>query len=454
MSNIDSKLEIMKNEKIFKALLKLGIPTMIGMLVSALYSIVDAYFVGGLGTSQIGAVAVVFPIVQIIIGLGMTFGSGAASYISRLLGKKDYKKANQTAMTALVTSFFVGLVSIVVALCFLDKILILLGATNTILPYAREYALIYVSGSILSILNVTMNNIVVAEGKAKLAMLSMLIGGGLNIILNPIFIYTLNLKIQGAAIATVCAQLATSLLYLWFILGKKSSLKFSFAFFTFDKKIYIEILKIGVPILVFQILASTSISLTNTAASVYGDSAVAAFGIVTRVMTLGTYIVFGYMKGFQPIVGFNYGAKKYNRMNKATKLSLVWSTTFCTVVAIIMLIFPKQIISVFSGNDMEFINIGAQAIKANGIIFPLYGFQMVYMALFLAIGYGKEGGLLSISRQGLFFIPIVLIIPKIFGIEGIIWAQPLADLLTVILTLLLSISLNKKLKALSVVKVV
>lgn len=443
----DQKLQMIRDEKIPKVLIKLGVPTMVGMMVSALYSVVDAYFVGWLGTSQMGAVSIVFPIVQIIVGLGMTFGSGAASYISRLLGEGNVDQANRTASTALFSSLVIGVVSIVISLCFLDNILVALGATKTILPYAREYALIYIAGAILNIINVTMNNIITAEGRAKLTMISMLIGGGLNVILDPLFIFPLGFGVRGAAIATVVSQAATTCLYLWFILSKKGYLRFSSRLFTFSGTIYGEVFKVGVPILVFQILTSAAMGLSNTAASVYGDSAVAAVGVVTRIMTLGTYVVFGYMKGFQPVAGYNYGAKNYDRLNEATKVSLKWATIFCATVALLIIIIPKQIISLFSENDRALIDIGVRALRANGIIFPLYGFQMVYMALFLAMGRGKEGGLLSISRQGLFFIPAILIMPHLFGLEGVIWAQPSADLLSVVLTAVLALGLNKKIKA-------
>lgn len=448
MNTNDQKLMMMRDEKIPKLLLKLGVPTMIGMMVSALYSVVDAYFVGWLGTSQMGAVSIVFPIVQIIVGLGMTFGSGAASYISRLLGEGKPDEANRTASTALFSSLFVGVVSITIAMCFLDNILVGLGATETILPYAREYAVIYVTGSILNIFNITMNNIITAEGRSKLTMTAMLLGCGLNVILDPIFILPLGFGVRGAAIATVISQAATTCLYLWFILGKKGYLRFSPRLFAFDGKIYGEVFKVGIPIFVFQLLSSTAMGLTNTAASVYGDSAVAAVGVVIRLMTLGTYVVFGYMKGFQPVAGYNYGAKSYGRVQEATKVSLIWATIFCAAVALLMIVIPEQIISLFSENDAAFINIGARALRANGIVFALFGFEQVYMSLFLAMGKGKEGGLLSISRQGLFFIPAILIMPHLFDLEGIIWAQPAADLLTVILTALLALGINKKLKTL------
>ncbi|QTL98858.1 MATE family efflux transporter [Iocasia frigidifontis] len=448
MNARDTRIRIMRDEKISLALLKLGMPIMVGMMVNALYNVVDAYFVGGLGTSQMGAVSVVFPIVQIVIGLGMTFGSGAASYISRLLGEKNTEKANKTASTALFSSLFVGVTAIIVSLCFLDNILLALGATETILPFARAYALIYISGSILNIFNVTMNNIVTSEGAAKMTMTAMLIGGGLNVILDPIFIYLLGFGIQGAAIATVVAQGVTTLLYVLYILREKGYLRFSVYSFALDGTIYGEIFKVGIPTFMFQLLFSTAMGLTNTMASVYGDSAVAAMGVVTRIMALGTYVVFGYMKGFQPVAGYNYGAKSYDRLREAIKLSLIWVTIFCGITALVMIVLPEQIVSLFSQNDAVLIEIGGKALRANGIVFIFFGFQMVYMSLFLALGRGKEGGILSISRQGLFFIPAILIMPGLLGIGGVIYAQPVADALTVVLTAIFVIGFNRKLKVL------
>ena len=446
--NNEDKIQMMREGKIPKVLLKLGVPTMIGMMVAALYSVVDAYFVGWLGTSQVGAVSVVFPIVQIIVGLGMMFGSGAASYISRLLGEGKIEIANKTAATSLLTSLAVGSAAIALAMCFLDDLLFVLGATETVLPYAREYAVIFVTGSILNIFNITMNNIITAEGRAKMTMIAMLIGGGLNIILDPIFISVLGFGIRGAAIATVISQAVTACLYFWSIFRKKGYLRFSVKRFTLNATIYREVLKVGMPILVFQLLTSIALSLTNTAASAYGDSTLAAAGVVTRIMTLGTYVVFGYMKGYQPVAGYNFGARNYDRVDEATKITLKWATIFCTVSAILMVAIPEQIIAMFTKNDVELIAIGARMLRANGFVFPFFGFQMLYMAFFLALGYGREGGILSISRQGLFFIPVILILPRLFGIEGIVWAQPVADILTITLTAVFAVSVNRKLKAL------
>ncbi len=448
MDSKAEKMKMMSEGNITKVLFQLGIPVIIGMLVTSLYNIVDAMFVGGLGTSQMGAVSITYPIAQVIIGLGLTFGSGSASYISRLLGEKDSEQANRTASTALISSILVGLITIVITMCFLDRILTLLGATPTILPYAREFALIYIPGSILNVINVTMNNISASEGATKISMVSMLLGAILNIILEPIFIYTFGWGIKGSAIATVVAQGMTTLLYIWYIFSGKSSLHFSMKYFSMSRTIYGQIFKVGIPTLLFQLLSSASMGLINTAASKYGDSAVAAMGVVTRVLALGSYVVFGYAKGFQPVAGFNYGAKNYSRLKEAVSTSLKWSTIFCAFAEIVLLVFSKQIISLFS-KDSSVIDIGSDALRANSITFILFGFQFIYTTLFLALGKALKGTLLSIARQGVFFIPIILFLPKLFGLNGIIFTQPAADILTTILTILFAIKLQKRLTLVS-----
>ena len=428
----DEKLELMRNGKIPGVLLKLGLPAMIGLLVSALYNVVDAYFVGGLGTSQMAAVSVAFPIGQMIIGLGMTFGSGAASYISRLLGEGNRERADRTASTALFTSLVTGAAAILLSLCFMDRLLIALGATKTILPYARAYAVIYIGGSIFNIFNVTVNHAITSEGAAKMTMTAMIAGGFLNVVLDPFFIYTLGYGVQGAAIATVISQAVTSLIYLWYLLGGRGALKFRIGNIRPDREMYGEILKIGIPGLVFQLLVSVSTGLTNTAASSYGDAAVAAMGVVIRILTVGNYMVFGFMRGFHPVAGFNYGAGQYDRLDEAVRTILKWATWFCGAAAGLMLAFAPRLILLFS-TDPAVAEIGSRALRINAVLFLFYGFQIVYAVLFLATGRAKQGSILSIARQGIFFIPLIFILPRLFGLTGVMLVQPAADLLSTLL---------------------
>ena len=446
MAEKSNRIYLLEEAGVASALLKLGIPTMVGMLISALYNAIDAYFVGGLGMSQMGAVSVVFPIVQIIIGLGMMFGAGASSYISRLLGKGDNEQANKTASTSLFSGLLVGTVIIIGIMVFLDPVLTSLGSTETILPYARAYAKIYVTGSIINVFTVMMNNLLTAQGATKFTMIAMLTGSIANAILDPIMIYGMDLGIEGAAIATVISLCINMALYIGYIAKKKGVLRFSVRNIALSKTIYAEVLKIGIPVLLFQLLASTAMGSINTAAKPYGDYAVAAMGAVIRIMTVVTYVVFGFLKGFQPFAGYNYGAKKYERLKKSIRLCMIWSTAFCIFAAIVLFIFADPVVSLF-GTDVKMIDLAAKALRLNAVLFITFGFQMVYASLYLAIGKSLIGSILSLSRQGIFFFPLVFALPHLLGLTGVIWVQPMADLLTTILTVIFAVKINRTLSA-------
>lgn len=445
MNERNNKLELLGSAPIPKALMALGIPIMIGMLINALYNLVDAYFVSGLGKSQMGAISVVFPLGQVVVGLGLMFGNGAASYLSRLLGRGDKDTADKVASTALYSSILIGAIIILLSAIFLKPILVMLGATETIMPYALTYARIYVLSCVFNVFNVTMNNIVSSEGAAKTTMCALLLGAVLNIGLDPLFIYTLDMGVEGAAIATAISQMVSTLVYLTYVLRKKSVFSFSIKEFSPTKQMITEILKIGVPTLVFQLLTSLSIALINRASSNYGDSVIAGMGAVTRVTSMGTLVVFGFLKGFQPIAGFSYGAKKFDRLREAIKTSIIWSTSFCLVVGLVMAVFSTQIISQFTEGDNQMILVGQKSLFANGITFILFGFYTVYSSLFLAWGKGAAGFFLGACRQGICFVPVILLLPMVWGMNGILYAQPIADVISVVITVFMALHLHREL---------
>lgn len=447
MKERNNKMELLGSAPIPKALMALGIPIMIGMLINALYNLVDAYFVGGLGESQMGAISIVFPLGQVVVGLGLMFGNGAASYLSRLLGRGDKDTANKVASTALYSSALVGAIIIILAIIFLKPILTLLGATDTIMPYALTYARIYVISCIFNVFNVTMNNIVTSEGAAKTTMCALLLGAILNIVLDPIFIYVFEMGVAGAAIATAISQFVSTLVYLNYVLRKKSAFTFSVREFAPTKQMMAEILKIGVPTLTFQLLTSLSITLINRAANGYGDAVIAGMGAVTRVTSMGTLVVFGFLKGFQPIAGFSYGAKKFDRLQEAIKTSILWSTIFCVIVGLLMAVFSTQIISQFTDGNAEMISVGQRSLIANGFSFMLFGFYTVYSSLFLALGKGTAGFILGACRQGICFVPVILILPVLWGLNGILYAQPIADVVSAVITVFMALHLHKELSA-------
>ncbi len=445
MKERNNKMELLGSAPVPKALMALGIPIMIGMLINALYNLVDAYFVGGLGESPMGAISIVFPLGQVVVGLGLMFGNGAASYLSRLLGRGDKETANKVASTALYSSVLIGAIIIIFATIFLKPILYFLGATDTIMPYALTYARIYIISCIFNVFNVTMNNIGSSEGAAKTTMCALLLGAVMNIGLDPIFIYVLNMGVAGAAIATAISQFISTLVYLSYALRKKSAFTFSVKEFCPTKQILAEILKIGVPTLTFQLLTSLSIALINRAANGYGDAVIAGMGAVTRVTSMGTLVVFGFLKGFQPIAGFSYGAKKFDRLREAIKTSILWSTTFCVIVGLVMILFSTQIISQFANGNTEMISVGQKALVASGFSFMLFGFYTVYSSLLLALGKGAAGFIIGALRQGICFVPVILVLPVIWNMNGILYAQPIADVISTIITAFMALHLHKEL---------
>lgn len=445
MNERSSKIELLGSAPIPKALMALGVPIMIGMLINALYNLVDAYFVGGLGERAMGAISIAFPLGQVVVGVGLLFGNGAASCLSRLLGQGDREAANRAASTALYSSVIIGAAVILFASFFIEPILSLLGATRTIMPYALAYARIYVISCIFNVFNVTMNNLAASEGAAKTTMCALLSGAVLNIGLDPVFIYALDMGVAGAAIATAISQIVSALVYLAYALGRKSAFTFSIRDFTPSKQIYAEILKIGVPTLTFQLLTSLSTALTNRAANSCGDAVIAGMGAVTRVSSMAALVVFGFLKGFQPIAGFSYGAKNFDRLRGAVKTALLWSTAFCAAAGLMMALFSRQIISQFANGNAEMLSAGRKALTANGLSFLLFGFYTVYSSLFLALGKGAAGFILGACRQGICFVPVIMLLPAVWGVNGILYAQPAADGISAVITVCMALHLHREL---------
>ena len=441
----ESRIKILKEENIDKALFKLGMPMVISLLVAALYNVVDTYFVSGLGKEAVAAVSVAFPIQLIFLGIGLTFGAGAGSYISRLLGGNNKKEASIVATVALISSAILGIIIAILLFCYLDGVLKFMGAIPSIIEISKSYTGIFIVGGILGAINVTVGNLAVAQGAAKISLKAMILGSISNMILDPIFIFGFNLGVRGAAIATLIARVITSLMYLIYFVGDKNLIEIKLPNFKPTVAIYKEILKIGISLLILQILQTISISKISYAASFYGEEAIAAMGIVLRIVTLGTNVVFGYMKGLQPLAGFNYGAKNYERVREAIKASVKWTNVFCLVWTVIVYIFAPSILSIF-GTDENVLNIAVPALRAAIIMFITFGFQFTYSTLYLSTGKALGGVFLNSLRQGIVFIPIILLLPKFMGLNGVIYAQTISDLITTIITIPFAISIHKKLR--------
>ncbi|MDY9925647.1 MATE family efflux transporter [Methanosarcina sp.] len=440
---MDERSRMLADENIGKLLFKLSVPAIIGMLVQAFYNLVDTLFVGrayGAESIQaIGGIAVAFPIQMIGMAVSLAIGIGGASIISRRLGEREQKKAEKIFANLIFLSLFSSLLITGAGLIFIVPLLKTFGATDTILPYALEYLEVILYGTVLFSLAMVTNAVIRSEGNAKVAMNSMLISGGLNVILDPIFIFSFGMGIRGAAIATVLAQAIGVLYVIRYFLSGKSTLRFRPSDLKPDSKIITEALAIGVSPFTRNVSGSLMIIILNNLLAFYGgDIAIAVFGIINRLLMFTLMPMFGIIQGFQPIVGFNYGAKNFERVKDTVKLAILTTTVMSIAGFLILYLFPEQLFGIFSG-DHQLIVEGKSAVRIVVLATPLVGFQVVGAALYQAIGKAKPSLFLSMCRQMLFLIPLVLILPKYLDLPGVWAAFPLADSLAFTVTLIMVI---------------
>lgn len=439
-------MQLLRQAPVSRALVSLGLPIMLGMLINALYNLADTYFVSGLGIHPVGAISVAYPLTQAIVGLGLLFGNGAASYLSRLLGRGERQRADCVASTAVFGSLLVGAVVIAGSMLFLEPLLALLGASDQVMPYGLRYASICLPFSLCNVFNVTMNNIVSSEGAAKTTMRVLVTGAVLNVLLDPLCIYRLGLGVAGAAVATALAQGVSTFLYLRYLWKKNSVFQIRLRNCAFSAGVLGEILKIGVPTLVFQLLTSLSVALINGQAGDYGDAALAAMGVVTKVMSIGSLMVFGFLKGLQPIAGYSYGAQDYPRLRQAVRLSTLWSTVACGLFGVTVALAAPVLMRQFTQGDWEMLRVGSVALRAWGLSFCIFGFYTVYSSLFLALGKARRGFLLGACRQGICFVPILFAFSALWQFNGVLFAQPAADVASGAVAALWSLRFRKELR--------
>lgn len=422
-------------EKIDKLLFRMSMPAVIGMLVNSLYNVVDTIFIArGVGTDAIGGLSIAFPIQILIMAFGMLFGTGASSVISRALGEGNHDKANSTAGNVLIISGIFGVLIAVLSTIFIEPILKLFGATDQLLPYSKSYLEIILIGAPLIIFLMAGNNIARSEGNSKVAMFSMVIGTGLNIILDPIFIFSLNLGIKGAALATIISQFVAAIYLLTYFLKGKSSLHFTKHALTLQSKILKSILALGVPSFIRQAGGSFVAVVLNNLLGIYGgDIAISTFGVMNRLLMFGLMPLFGIAQGFQPIAGFNYGAKKMDRLWEVLKHSMVYATILCVIYSGIIFFFPEFMLSIFS-TDKELITLGSHAMKYIIMLIPFIGIQVIGSTFFLAIGKIIPSFVLGLSRQVILLLPLVIILPKYLGLNGLWYSFPIADTLSLTIT--------------------
>lgn len=418
----------MTEESIPRLIVSLSIPTILSMLVTNIYNLVDTAFVGQLGTSQSAAVGVIFGYMAILQAVGFMFGQGAGSIAARLLGARDEEQASRIASTGIVCAVGLGVILSLVSFPLMDPIIRFLGSTETIAPYARQYITYILIAAPAMTGGYTLNNLLRYEGKASLGMVGLMTGAILNIALDPLLMFVLDLGIAGAAIATAFSQIVSFLVLLSMFLRGKTSLRLSVRKADLRLRTVGDIATTGMPSMLRQVLNSVATILLNSNAAVYGDEAVAAMSIVSRITFFVFALALGIGQGFQPVCAFNYGAKKYDRLMSAFRVTVILAEGILIVMAGAGFLFSGQLIGLFR-DDPAVIAIGTRALRLQFATLLFLPFTMAVEMLYQSTGHRLGASLLSSARSGLFFIPALLILSAVRGLSGIQEAQPLAYVL-------------------------
>lgn len=421
-----------------RLLLRLSFPAALGMLVQASYTLVDAFFVGrGVGPYGIAAVTMAFPLQMVIMAMAQAPGVGGASLISRSLGAGRRKRAERTVGTLFFLVLAVGVLLGLAGIRWAPLLLRLMGTSPALLPLARDYTSVLFYGAPFFAFSIAANNFVRAEGNASFAMMTMIISAGVNTFLDPVFIFAFGWGIKGAALATVVSQGATALWLGWYYLTGRSVVVFRWKHFRLRSSILRESLSVGAAASARQGAASLSILVVNgSLAAAGGNYAVAAYGIVNRLLLFAVMPVFGVVQGLLPVVGFNYGAKQFCRVLSAMRLSIAAATVLCTAGAAALFFSPEKLIGLFTSAP-EVLRHGRNAARMLALGMPVVGFQVMASGLFQAIGKARPSFVLSLLRQVLFLIPLVLLLAPLRGVSGVWIAFPLSDFGAALLTLVL-----------------
>lgn len=441
----------MINTPVKKLVLTLGIPTTISMLVTSIYNIADTYFVSKLGEGAAGAVGVVFPLMAIVQAIGFTFGMGSGSMISSKLGEKKDKDAQKLGSSAFYVAMILGIVLATFSLIFINPLMKLLGATDTNIDYAVNYARYIIFGYPIMIGSFVLNNILRSEGKSLLSMIGLTTGGILNIILDPIFINTFDMGISGAAIATIISQFISFIILLSMFLFKKSIITLSPKYITKESWVYKDIIKVGFPSLCRQGLASLSTILLNNQAGIYGgDPALDAMSIVSKVYMIVFSASLGIGQGYQPVCGYNYFAKKYSRVKEAMFFTFACGFTLMLITCSGLFIFAETLMGAFVSGSKEVVEIGARVIRYQSIAMPFLSLNVISNMSFQSTKKKIQATILSCCRQGIFFVPFILLLPLMFDLTGVELTQALSDFCTFLFTIPFFIvfvkELNRKIK--------
>lgn len=415
---------------------RLSVPTIVSMLITSIYNMADTYFVGSLGKSAQGAVGVVFSLMAVIQAIGFTFGNGSGNCVSRLLGQQNEERAKQVASTGFFCGVMAGAAVTALGLLFLDPLVGALGATETILPYARDYARLILIGAPWMVGACVLNNLLRFQGSATYAMVGLTAGGILNMALDPVFIFVLEMGTAGAALATIISQ-AVSFLLLLASTGRGGTLKLYPRCFHPGGGLLKDIVLGGLPSMYRQGLASVATILLNWAAKPFGDAAIAAMTIVSKVAMFSGSAMIGFGQGFQPVCGFNYGARLYSRVREAFRFCVKVGTLALVGIAAAGFLTAPWIVTAFQ-HDPEVIRMGTFALRCALVTMPSMAYVVCNNMMLQTVGENARASVLSMARQGIFFLPAILLLPRWFGFNGVALAQPAADVCSLLLAFPLS----------------
>jgi putative MATE family efflux protein len=445
-----SREHILADTNIGSLLWRLSIPATIGMVVMATYNLVDAIFIGrGVGPLGIGGLAICFPVQLLVMSIGTLLGMGGASIISRALGAGDEERAHRTLGNVLSLVLVISGVIMAVGFASIDRILVLFGATEALLPYSHEYLSVILWGTAFRCYAMSQNNIIRSEGRARIAMTSMLVGALVNIALDPVFIFVLDMGLRGAALATVIAQACTTVFIAVYFASGSSSLSMRLRDLALSPGIVRETLAVGASSFGRMAAGSVAMIILNHSLAHYGGTmAIAAYGIINRLLHFLFMPVIGFAQGLQPVAGFNYGAGRFDLAKSAIRISTLRSTVFVASAFVALYIFARSLTGVFT-DDRGLIELTAPALRTISLAFPVIGIQMMGAATFQAFGRAGPALFLTLSRQIILLIPLVLVLPRFLGLDGIFWAFPAADVTATAITVVMLLREFARLRALT-----
>ena len=440
------KHEKMTTTPVEKLVLRLAVPTVLTMLISALYNMTDTFFVGSLGTSATAGVGVAFPLMTVIQAIGFFFGQGSGNRVARELGAMKTESASKAAVTGFILCLAVGTIISAAGLAVIDDMAVFLGATPTVLPYARGYLFYILLGVPWMTASLMLSNLLRFQGGAFYAMIGMTTGGLLNVVLDPIFIFVLKMGVQGAALATMISQFVSFCLLLAGC-SRGGNIRLKLKHFTPNRSTLREIARGGTPSLFRQLIASIAVICINNLSGNYGDAAIAAMSIVSRVTLIANSVLFGVGQGFQPVCGFNYGAKLYGRVKRGFWFCVKLFTVLMALATVVAWIWAPEIISVFRKDDAEVIAIGSLALRLQFATSILMGWVIINSMMLQTMGKSISASTIALARQGLFLLPILFILTRSFGLLGIQISQPIADVASFILSIPFNIRAMREMKS-------